>query len=128
MRAHGITDFPDPNAKGEISLSDQPGSDLDPSSPVLQAAQRSCAKVPYLKANPSSAAVTQYTAELLQLARCVRAHGVANFPDPSSLGPNQGVGFLIDRNTLDPHGPSLHAALTACQRVTPVSPGIKSYG
>lgn len=129
MRANGIRDFPDPDSKGEISLSDQPGSDLNPSNPALQAALRSCrAKITFFKANPTSAENAQATAELLQFARCVRAHGVPNFPDPSSLGPNEGVGFLIDRNTLDPHRPGLQAAIAACQSAARVSPGIKSYG
>jgi hypothetical protein len=128
MRAHGIPDFPDPGPTGGFNLSDQPGSDLNPSDPALQAAAGACAKIRGFKGNSTPARQRQYTAELLRFARCVRADGVPNFPDPSSLGPNQGVGFLIDRNTLDPHSPALQAAVTACQRVVPVNPGFKSYG
>lgn len=128
MRAHGVPDFPDPSGNGEISLSDQPGSDLNPSSPAFQAAQRSCAKIPFSKFNPTPAERAQSMARLLRFARCVRAHRVPNFPDPSSLGPAEGVGFLIDRNTLDPHSPALQAALRSCQTIMPGSPGFKSYG
>jgi hypothetical protein len=129
MRAHGVPDYPDPSAAGDIALSDQPGSDLNPSSPAFQAAQRSCAtRAPLSKFDLTPAKRAQGAAKLLRFARCVRAHRVPNFPDPSSLGLNQGVGLLIDRNTLDRHSPALQAALSACQRLTVVSPAFKSYG
>jgi hypothetical protein len=47
MRAHGITDFPDPTAQGgaiSIKLKAGGGNDLNPQSPLFQAAQRACAK------------------------------------------------------------------------------------
>jgi hypothetical protein len=128
MRAHGVPDFPDPNSRGEISLSDQPGSDLNPSSPALQAAERSCAGIAPNKFNPTPAERAQVTAKLLRFARCVRAHKVPNFPDPGSLGPGQGIGFLIDRNTLDRHSPALQAALRACESLIGGSAAFKSYG
>jgi hypothetical protein len=127
MRAHGVPDFPDPN-RGGIDLSDQPGSDLNPDSPAFQAAQRTCVRrLPFFSATPAERA--QITARFLRFARCVRAHGVPNFPDPGSLGPNEGIGFLVNRNTIDPHSPAVEAALSTCQRVLPYgSPGFKSYG
>jgi hypothetical protein len=129
VRAHGIPDFPDPSARRGINLSDQPGSDLNPSDPALQAAMLACAKiVPGFKGNSTPARQRQYTAELLRFARCMRAHGVAGFPDPSSLGPAQGIGFRIDRSTLDPRSPALQAAVAACQSSLHVNPGFKSYG
>jgi hypothetical protein len=45
MRSHGLPDFPDPDfSKGGagIRLRGGPGSDLDPSSPAFQAAQKAC--------------------------------------------------------------------------------------
>ena len=45
MRAHGVPDFPDPNASGGLQLSGGPGSDLDPNNPAFQAAQRVCQPV-----------------------------------------------------------------------------------
>lgn len=44
MRSHGITDFPDPNSQGVIAISGGKGggSDLNPNSPQLQAAQKVC--------------------------------------------------------------------------------------
>ena len=42
MRAHGISDFPDPSSQGGIALSPKPGGDLDPNNPRFQAANRAC--------------------------------------------------------------------------------------
>jgi hypothetical protein len=42
MRAHGITDFPDPNSKGQMQIKISPGSELNPNNPQFQAAQKAC--------------------------------------------------------------------------------------
>jgi hypothetical protein len=45
MRGHGVPDFPDPTFSGGgigVRIHIQPGSDLDPQSPVFQAAQQAC--------------------------------------------------------------------------------------
>lgn len=41
MRAHGLKDFPDPS-NGGLQLRSSPGSDLDPSDPTFQKAQKAC--------------------------------------------------------------------------------------
>ena len=43
MRTHGIKDYPDPNAQGDIQIADKPGSDLDPNNPLFKAANAACA-------------------------------------------------------------------------------------
>jgi hypothetical protein len=42
MRSHGIKDFPDPDSQGRIRISGGPGSDLNPSNPQFNSADRSC--------------------------------------------------------------------------------------
>jgi hypothetical protein len=45
MRAHGVPNFPDPifsSGKIELRIGAGPGSDIDPSSPTFQSAQRKC--------------------------------------------------------------------------------------
>jgi hypothetical protein len=55
MRAHGISDFPDPSPGGGISIHTQPGSDLNPNDPAFQTAQKACAKATGTNAfNPSA--------------------------------------------------------------------------
>jgi hypothetical protein len=44
MRAHGITNFPDPGSNGQIALNPQPGTNLDPNNPLFQAANKACAQ------------------------------------------------------------------------------------
>jgi len=130
MRTHGVPNFPDPNSNGGISLSDDPTSPgyVNPATPAFGAAQRACVRIVHFKGIPRPGQLVRCTSELLRFAWCVRAHRVPNFPDPGSLGPNQGVGFLINRNTLDPHSPTLQAAIMVCQRGLGVSAGFKSYG
>ena len=42
MRAHGISDFPDPNGQGNLQIQANAGSDLDPHNPRFQAANQAC--------------------------------------------------------------------------------------
>jgi hypothetical protein len=42
MRAHGVSDFPDPNAQGLTQISGGPNSDLSPNNPTFEKAQNAC--------------------------------------------------------------------------------------
>ena len=42
MRAHAITDFPDPTKGGHFQLNGRPGSDLTPNNPQFVKAQGVC--------------------------------------------------------------------------------------
>lgn len=50
----------------------------------------------------------------LQLAKCMRAHGVPNFPDPSARG-----GIDLDGTGLNPQSPAFQSARHACKRFLP---------
>jgi hypothetical protein len=54
----------------------------------------------------------QKEAQLLAFARCIRAHGVPSFPDPTSQGIALPTGF-------DLKSPQFHAATQACRRLAP---------
>jgi hypothetical protein len=55
MRAHGIKDFPDPS-NGGLTIRVDPSSDLDPSNPLFQQAQKACrALAPGAKGAPGPA-------------------------------------------------------------------------
>ena len=68
-----------------------------------------------LSAKPSSTGESSQF-EQLELAKCMRSHGVANFPDPSPEG-----GFLraLSAAGIDTHSPSYQRALQACRRYNP---------
>jgi hypothetical protein len=49
----------------------------------------------------------------LAFARCMRAHGVANFPDPNSKGQIE----IGSANGIDPRSPKFQQAQRACQKL-----------
>jgi hypothetical protein len=65
----------------------------------------------------SSSSLGEFTqGEQLQFARCMRSHGVANYPDPSANG---GQLQNILKAGLDTQSPGYQAALQACKKYTP---------
>ncbi|MBV8527060.1 MAG: hypothetical protein JOZ75_01960 [Candidatus Dormibacteraeota bacterium] len=123
MRGHGIAGFPDPGSGGGLAIN---GNDLamDPNSPQFQAAQQACSK--YLpnggKVSPSQQAAMEQQA--LKFSQCMRAHGIANFPDPQfHSGPGGGGVELQVPTGVDPQSPQFQAAQSACQSDLPKPPG-----
>jgi hypothetical protein len=117
MRAHGITHFPDPNAQGDISLNAGPGTGLDPSSPQFKAADNACKSLlpPRRAMSPAQQAAAR--AQALKYSRCMRAHGISDFPDPDSHG---GIALKPSPGgDLDPNNPLYQAADKACQHYQP---------
>jgi hypothetical protein len=114
MRSHGVPGFPDPGSNGRFSL----GSSIDPSSPQFEAAQKACQSL--LPTGGSSFATQaasgtispEKQAQLLRFARCMRAHGVPNFPDPTSQG-------IALSPSVDPKSPQFQAATQACRELAP---------
>ena len=89
MRSHGVPNFPDPShGGGGIQL----GSGINPQSPAFQAAQKICFKLlPGGGPGGGQASESQKLA-MLKLSRCMRAHGVTSFPDPTNKPPSPGNG------------------------------------
>jgi hypothetical protein len=114
MRSHGITKFPDPDSNGNIGINGGPGTGFDPNSPQFKAADRACK--PLLPApNPAQAAKDRPA--LLRYARCMRAHGLADFPDPD---PGGGLEIRASRGSdLNPNSPLYKAADNACKHYMP---------
>jgi hypothetical protein len=112
MRTHGVPGFPEP-VEGHIVV--HKGSGLGPGSPQFEAAVSSCRKlVP--GAGPKGAetpAERQHRATgLLSFAQCMRAHGVPNFPDPTSSGELRLS--TVTAAGVDVHAPSVQAAAQTC--------------
>jgi hypothetical protein len=111
MRSHGVRNFPDPDSDGHFNA--KPGL----GSPQLQAAQKACQDL-----LPGGGSLTagggsltpQQQAQMLKYARCMRAHGITNFPDPTS----KGLG-LSPGDGIDPNSPQFEAAGKACQSLLP---------
>jgi hypothetical protein len=118
MRKNGVPSFPDPNSRGGLTINAGPGSGLNPNSPQFKHAQSACSK--YLpnggKVDPAAQAKALKAA--LKFSACMRAHGIANFPDPQTSG--GGISLMLKRGSgLDPQSPQFKAAQRACQNELP---------
>lgn len=63
------------------------------------------------------------TPNALAFAKCMRANGVPNFPDPIPGG-----GFAFNPAGMNPGAPAVRAAQAKCQRFAPHPPGGPSVG
>jgi hypothetical protein len=92
MRAHGVPRFPDPRPTGGLIIP----NDINTEAPAFKSAQRACAKL--AQAPGGEKASESRRLQLLDLARCMRAHDVPNFPDPTSSPPPPSSGNAIGGN------------------------------
>jgi hypothetical protein len=122
MRDHGVTNFPDPNVVSKqgsqaVMLKITPAIS---ESPRFKSAQHACQSIlpAPTNANPAQVAQQQHAREqdLLAFARCLRAHGVAGFPDPTSQG--QLTLQMVHAAGLDLHAPDVLPAARDCVGVT----------
>lgn len=92
MRAHGVTNFPDPQGGGGgFQIPDG----LNPRSPAFQSAQKACFKLLPGGGPLHGHASEQQKLQMLHLSQCMRKHGVSGFPDPVATPPQPGRGFGI---------------------------------
>ena len=117
MRAHGVSNFPDPRAgSGGIQIPDN----LNPQSPSFRSAQQACKQFLPEKGNPPATPASDRAAALT-LARCLRTHGVPQFPDPAFSPPRGAQRVLVLRgmvfaipSSVDPKSPAFQHAAGAC--------------
>jgi hypothetical protein len=116
MRTHGVPTFPDPNGQGTVQV-----SGINPQSSAFRAAQKACAKyAPNGGQPPSAAQQAQRLAQALAFSKCMRSHGVSDYPDPQEK--NGGIEMKIDGSPgsdLNPNNPTFAAAQTACRSLLP---------
>jgi len=125
MRSHGVSDFPDPDANGQIQLTASgSSSDLVPDSPVFKKAQQSCKSLESAMAGSPTEQRKNY-AQALKFAKCMRAHGVTNLPDPQPPGSgpqssSQSAGSpTAGGQGPDPSSPVFQKAQQACRSLAP---------
>lgn len=114
MRANGVSNFPDPGSGGAIPK--ESVGQLGVTSVRFQSAQRACQHLlPNGGRPPNQSQLQQEKAQGLSYARCVRAHGVPNFPDPDSSG------RIPDPATvgINQGSPKFQAANQACGKYRP---------
>jgi hypothetical protein len=106
MQSHGIKNFPEPNSSGQLTVT--PGESLpDFNSPQFQAAAKACVSL-----HPAGVTPAQQAQQLhndIAYAKCMRSHGVTNFPDPD---PSTGDSF--DLRGIDVNSSQVQSADKAC--------------
>jgi hypothetical protein len=118
MRKRGVTNFPDPNGQGLITI--HSGEGIDPGSPAFQSARTSCDKLLPNGGQPTPAQIAQQQQKLLAFSACMRAHGVKDFPDPS----NGGLQIHVHPGSdLDSGNPTFQKAQQACRGDLPFKGG-----
>jgi hypothetical protein len=109
MRSHGVPSFPDPDTQGQF-----PPLQIGRNGVTQQAVQS--AKNACRQLQPAGGAGTSQQQEgkltqALDFSRCMRAHGVPDFPDPSTS--NGGIGYNL--SGVDTNAPQYQSAQETCR-------------
>lgn len=123
MRGHGVPNFPDPTG-GLIDLRVQQTPNgmsvngVQVNGPAFQTAMKSCQSYLPNGGKPTAAQTAKAKTQALAMSKCMRTHGVPNFPDPQfQTGPNGGVGVRISGAGINPNSPAFQAAQRACGKI-----------
>ena len=131
MRSHGVPSFPDPTTSGGgVSFRVQSGSGVNPASPSFQAAQKTCGKLLPGGGPGSGRPSAADQAQMLAVSKCMRAHGVSGFPDPTTTPPSSPTGnsmvvghngvFLAVPSSVNLQSPAAKQAEIACHFGGPI--------
>jgi hypothetical protein len=126
MRSHGITNFPDPSAKGGIPKQGVISAEGAVSNSQVQAAQNACeALLPPggLSGQPQTIP-TQDQQDYLKATACMRSHGITNFPDPFFADGE--VEYPMLQQLVNLNSPQVRQAYEICRKLIP--PGLPYNG
>jgi len=115
MRANGVPNFPDLAGNGMLIQGTEQTLTVNGvavNAPAFQAARARCQKyLPSQQAGPAQAA--QQRQRGLRFAKCMRSHGVPNFPDPKVIS-NQGGNQQVYLPGINMQSPAFQSAAKAC--------------
>jgi hypothetical protein len=125
MRSHGVPNYPDPTSSNKLpsGLPKVSLQQLGVSRSQYHAAQGACAHL-----LPNGGQMTQAQSQrdlraMLRFARCMRSHGVPDWPDPTSG--SAGWGFnLVHVHGFDPNSPQIDHKMDECDPVLPAGIGV----
>lgn len=115
MRTHGVSNWPDPTSSGVFQKSKLTLQQLGISGSRLQAAQSACRQLLPNGGVPTQAQLRQARVQALRFSRCIRSHGLPNFPDPGSDGRIPDPASV----GIDQGSPGFQSANTACRSHRP---------
>jgi hypothetical protein len=123
MRSHSVPNFPDPDSNGMWPKSQV---ELAAGNPRFQPATHACGHLlpdggPGVP--PSPAVVQQIRTDMTKFARCMRSHGVPNWPDPNVDDQGRGS-FNTQAAGINTNSPQISAEIHDCDHVYPASIGI----
>lgn len=110
MRDHGVPNFPDPETSFAIQI---PISLAKHPSPAFTSAMRACKYLEPPDTSPRVVSASQQAAAL-KLARCMREHGVPNYPDPTYKDGHEVPPSVADP-AINPASSAFGAASKTCQ-------------
>jgi hypothetical protein len=116
MRDNGVPNFPDPDANGQFRGA---GHELQ-NTPNYQAALRACRNKAPGGTHQQEMGTPAFVNQLRVFARCMRANGMPDFPDPGSGGITAAFANKVEALRADPRFP---AAVAACQSKVPGGAG-----
>ncbi|MGH7153859.1 MAG: hypothetical protein ACREF3_08000 [Acetobacteraceae bacterium] len=116
MRSNGVSGFPDPNSSGQLPK--RQVAQLAAGDPRFPAAHRTCGHLLPNGGQPTQAQVQQAWNDMRNFARCMRSHGVPNWPDPTDTSPQDNRPFFNTPASIDPNAPQIESKISACQHLT----------
>lgn len=123
MRSHGVPTWPDPSSS-QTNIKFGPGpleaQQYGVSSAQFNAARSACQHLLPVGANDTfpSAMMPQILRGMRTFSRCVRSHGVPDWPDPSTNSHGQ-PGFNLVPTGINADSPEAKLAVNECQRLLP---------
>jgi hypothetical protein len=122
LRAHGVPNYPDPNASGQ----EPPGAKQLTFTPHAQAAVAACSYWGHRMSNDVAVQNQVVTGQYVRFARCMRAHGLPDFPDPGYAEGRVEFVLSASQDGFDPHSPQVLAKAHRCESVLPPGSGLPS--
>ena len=122
MRKHGITNFPDPNGQGLITI--HSGMGIDPGSPAFMSARTTCDKLLPNGGQPTPAQIAQASSRCSPSRSACARTGSRTSP----TRPTAAFGFRPPGSDLDPSNPTFQSAQHACQKYLPFKGGAVKAG
>jgi hypothetical protein len=117
MRSHGVSSFPDPHVStgpGHTEISQEAAPVSTGQAPVFRAAEHACRGI--LRAINIQRSQGPGARVLLAFAKCLRAHGLPDFPDPDRNG--RITRTMLSAAGIDLHAPVFLSAARSCIGVT----------
>jgi len=121
MRSHGVPNFPDPNG-GQIPKITS-GQRVGVTNSQLSTAQGACQSLWPYQASTQTQTQTQLT-NYLAFAKCMRSHGVPNWPDPTNSGGHVSFNISVSRDGFNPNSSAILTKAHQCMSSLPAGSGL----